>query len=508
MLKKFSQNMAMSLFFAICALAAVIYGTHVFAENYFAADHSFLQESSSGAVALYILSDTGNAESSTQFEFDANPCMIPVLFTIQTGTLNQTDADHIRCIFSYNGTETESDSVNLWRSIACSDGAIEDNGDPITANSPILLSDLEYDVQTDGTSMFYAGIVYLQVPVTFDAQSNLTLAVSTIPDQVVLGQSGLALTPYSNGFQNGVTVNGNSSMALFDSYINAWRNTFSFQTSTATTASSGSRSGNPVFDAKIQSYENGTMTYSSSCTVPTNTRFGNVTSANTNVEMAGKLPGYLGGYSNRVVSDSVPRLQISIEIPKATIDSLYAGNEAAEKGYLSFNYSYSAPVEPGGNGTESEPYTAVPPADGHFRIWRTGNQSAGEAASVPVVSGTEIPISNFLYYRPGYPDDVYIASVSLEAVRHSETALPITVTLLNSNHQPVANSSATINVQSVLCGLQIDSNNDGEITMDDEYVEHTMFKILPLSTAENPVYTPVKLTFAKVYNNILPITLR
>ena len=98
--------------------------------------------------------------------------------------------------------------------------------------------------------------------------------------------------------------------------------------------------------------------------------------------------------------------------------------------------------------------------------------------------------------------------MSLEAVRHSETALPITVTLLNSNHQPVANSSATINVQPVLCGLQIDSNNDGEITMDDEYVEHTMFKILPLSTAENPVYTPVKLTFAKVYNNILPITLR
>ena len=247
--------MAMSLFFAICALAAVIYGTHVFAENYFAADHSFLQDSSSGAVALYILSDTGNAEPSTQFEFDANPCMIPVLFTIQTGTLNQTDADHIRCIFSYNGTETESDSVNLWRSVACSDGAIEDNGDQITANSPVLLSDLEYDVQTDGTSMFYAGMVYLHIPVTFDAQSNLTLAVSTIPDQVVLGQSGLALTPYSNGFQNGVTVNGNSSMALFDSYINAWRNTFSFQTSTATTASNGSRSGNPVFDAKIQSYE-------------------------------------------------------------------------------------------------------------------------------------------------------------------------------------------------------------------------------------------------------------
>ena len=45
MLKKNFQNMAMSLFFAICALAAVIYGTHVFAENYFAADHSFLQES-------------------------------------------------------------------------------------------------------------------------------------------------------------------------------------------------------------------------------------------------------------------------------------------------------------------------------------------------------------------------------------------------------------------------------------------------------------------------------
>ena len=461
----------------------------------------------SNATALYILSDAGNAELFSQFQFDADGCMIPVLFTIQADALNQTDAEHISCTFSYNGAT--SDSVSLWRTMACIDGTIENNGDLIVANSPVLLSDLDYDIQTENTSVFYSGLVYLQVPATFNTQSDLTLTVSTVPDQIMLGQSGLSLTPSFDGFQYGVAVNGSSSLDLFNSYINAWQNnTVAMQTSVAGIASNGARSGDAVMSMEIQTSVNGTLTYSKSSAVPTNTGFGNVTSGSNNAPMVGKLPGYLGGYNNRVVADSVPRLQINIKIPKTVADNLYANNDAAEKGYLSFTYSYSAPVEPGGDGTESNPYTAVAPAEGHFRIWRNGNQSAGEAASVPVVSGTEIPISNFLNYRPGYPDDEYEVSVNLEAVRHSETALPITVTLLNSNHQPVANSSDTISVQPILCGLQIDSNNDGEITMDDEYVEHTMFKILPLSTAENPVYTPVKLTFAKVYNTIYPITMR
>lgn len=374
-----------------------------------------------------MLFNAGDALTSSQIEFGTDGCMVPVLFAIQTEALNPADADHILCTFTYDAAENNSDAVCLWRSTACAEDSVENGGDLIADNAPVILSDLEYDVQTDGESDYYIGAVYLHVPGTFDIQSGISLSVSAIPDNVVIGQSALSLAPYSHGSQNGISVTGNGSLGLFNSYMNICRNANAVKTQSVKNASSGgTRSEGASFSMTIPSYATGTLENSTSGTIPVSMIFDGPASGETY---------------------SAPRQDISINIPRAMANSLYDFSSQNFNGYLVFNYSESA-----GN-TQDE---------GYFRITRSGN--------AVVSSGEEIPLSDFISFN-AVPAGVYNIVVSLEALRHSETAQPITVTMLDGNHNPVSGASAAINVQPVLCGLLIDSNNDGQITLADEYAE-------------------------------------
>ena len=146
--------------------------------------------------------------------------------------------------------------------------------DLISINSPILLSNLEYDVQSDGASAYYSGLIYLCVPETFNSQSTLSLTVSTVPDTITLGQSGLSITPYSNG----ISVTGSNSLNLFNSYIAAFQNGYANEVLSTNQLSNGTRSSNTSFYMTVLSYASGSFfgedsTYS---TIPTNTGFGDV----------------------------------------------------------------------------------------------------------------------------------------------------------------------------------------------------------------------------------------
>ena len=269
-------------------------------------------------------------------------------------------------------------------------------------------------MQYDDFSVYYLIKLNLEATTDIENSQNVTVTVESVPEGEISLQTGFTI--HSNNSISGAT---GSNLSLFTSYMEAYLSSINSGYSNRAMLLSSPRSVNEsvAFDVEIGTYSNGSFSYSHNSKLPVNSTFGIVSSNGT--DLVGKLPGYFDGYGGRTVSNAF-KVPLLVKLPKEIADRFYNSSTQELAGTITFTYDYSVPVEPLGNGTVSDPYVSVPPASGHFRIWRSGRTFEGEASNVVCASGEAVPLNKLFDYRTGFPDEYYEIGLYLEAIRHSE----------------------------------------------------------------------------------------